>query len=54
MSYKESDWFKTRNAKIKRANGGHVMGKPIVAAEAFTAVGTWWQQTPWTLKGIHP
>lgn len=28
MSYEESDWFKTRNRKIERANGGHVMGKP--------------------------
>lgn len=35
---------------IEAASIGHVMGKPIVAAEAFTAVGTWWQQTPWTLK----
>jgi len=35
---------------IEAASIGHVMGKPIVAAEAFTSVGTWWQQTPWTLK----
>ncbi len=35
---------------IEAASIGHVMGKPIVAAEAFTAVGTHWKQTPWTLK----
>jgi hypothetical protein len=35
---------------IEAASIGHVMGKPIVAAEAFTAVKTYWKQTPWTVK----
>ena len=46
-------WLNTFNSAwscIEAASIGHVMGKPVVAAEAFTAVGTWWQQTPWTLK----
>lgn len=46
-------WLNTFNSAwscIEAASIGHVMGKPIVAAEAFTATGTWWQQTPWTLK----
>ncbi len=46
-------WLNTFNSAwscIEAASIGHVMGKPVVAAEAFTSVGTWWQQTPWTLK----
>ncbi|MCP4312455.1 MAG: glycosyl hydrolase [Bacteroidetes bacterium] len=35
---------------IEAASIGHVMGKPIVAAEAFTAVKTYWKETPWSLK----
>jgi len=35
---------------IEAASIGHVMGKPIVTAEAFTAVKTYWKETPWTLK----
>jgi len=35
---------------IEAASIGHIMGKPIVAAEAFTAVKTYWKETPWTLK----
>jgi hypothetical protein len=35
---------------IEAASVGHIMGKPIVAAEAFTAVQTNWKETPWTLK----
>jgi len=39
---------------IEAASIGHVMGKPIVAAEAFTSGGAYWgkawQETPWTLK----
>jgi len=46
-------WLNTFNSAwscVEAASIGHVMGKPIVAAEAFTSVGTWWKQTPWTLK----
>jgi hypothetical protein len=39
---------------IEAASIGHIMGKPIVAAEAFTSGGAYWekvwQETPWTLK----
>ncbi len=42
--------FKSAWSCIEAASIGHVMGKPIVAAEAFTAVKTSWQQTPWTVK----
>lgn len=35
---------------IEAASIGHVMGKPIVAAEAFTAVNTFWKETPCSLK----
>ncbi|MCP4453592.1 MAG: glycosyl hydrolase, partial [Planctomycetes bacterium] len=35
---------------IEAASIGHIMGKPIVAAEAFTSSSTFWQKTPWTLK----
>jgi len=35
---------------IEAASIGHIMGKPIVAAEAFTAVGTDWTETPGMLK----
>ena len=46
-------WRNTFNSAwscIEAASIGHVMGKPIVAAEAFTAVKTYWKETPWTLK----
>jgi hypothetical protein len=42
--------FKSAWSCIEAASIGHVMGKPIVAAEAFTAVKTYWKETPWTLK----
>jgi hypothetical protein len=42
--------FKSAWSCIEAASIGHVMGKPIVAAEAFTAVATFWKQTPWTVK----
>jgi len=35
---------------IEAASIGHIMGKPIVAAEAFTAVSPDWTEKPWTLK----
>ena len=35
---------------IEAASIGHVMGKPIVAAEAFTSSGTFWQKSPWMVK----
>jgi hypothetical protein len=35
---------------IEAASIGHIMGKPIVAAEAFTSSATFWKKTPWTLK----
>ena len=46
-------WLNTFNSSwscIEAASIGHIMGKPIVAAEAFTAVGTDWTEKPWTLK----
>jgi len=46
-------WHNTFNSAfscIEAASIGHIMGKPIVAAEAFTAVGTDWTEKPWTLK----
>jgi len=46
-------WANTFNTAFscrEAASIGHLMGKPIVAAEAFTSVGTFWKQTPWTLK----
>jgi len=46
--------FKSAWSCIEAASVGHVMGKPIVAAEAFTSGGAYWekvwQETPWTLK----
>ncbi len=35
---------------IEAASVGHIMGKPIVAAEAFTSDGTGWTEKPSTLK----
>jgi len=35
---------------IEAVSIGHITGKPIVAAEAFTAVKTYWKESPWTLK----
>ncbi len=35
---------------LEAASIGHVMGKSIVAAEAFTSGKTFWQKTPWMLK----
>jgi hypothetical protein len=46
-------WLNTFNSAwscIEAASIGHVMGKPIVAAEAFTAVRPDWAEKPWTLK----
>ncbi len=46
-------WHNTFNSAwscIEAASIGHIMGKPIVAAEAFTAAGTNWTEKPWTLK----
>lgn len=46
-------WRNTFNSAwscIEAASVGHVMGKSIVAAEAFTAEKTYWKETPWTLK----
>ena len=42
--------FQSAWSCIEAASIGHTMGKPIVAAEAFTATGTWWRETPWTKK----
>jgi hypothetical protein len=35
---------------IEASSIGHVLGKSVVAAEAFTAVQTHWKTSPWTLK----
>jgi hypothetical protein len=46
-------WHNTFNSAwscIEAASIGHIMGKPIVAAEAFTSAGTNWTEKPWTLK----
>ena len=46
-------WYNHFNSAwscIEAASIGHVMGKPIVAAEAFTAVSPDWTEKPWTLK----
>jgi len=46
-------WRNTFNSAwscIEAASIGHIMGKSIVAAEAFTAEKTNWKETPWTLK----
>jgi len=46
-------WHNTFNSAwscIEAASIGHIMGKPIVAAEAFTSDGTAWTEKPWTLK----
>ena len=46
-------WLNTFNSSwscLEAASIGHVMGKPIVAAEAFTSSRTFWRKTPWTLK----
>jgi len=42
--------FNSAFSCIEAASIGHIMGKPIVAAEAFTAEGTAWTEKPWTLK----
>jgi len=42
--------FKSAWSCIEAASIGHVMGKTIVAAEAFTSSGTFWQKSPWTVK----
>jgi len=42
--------FKSAWSCIEAASIGHIMGKPIVSAEAFTAVKTYWKETPATLK----
>ena len=38
--------FKSAWSCIEAASIGHTMGKSIVATEAFTAVKTWWKETP--------
>jgi hypothetical protein len=46
-------WHNTFNSAwscIEAASIGHIMGKPIVAAEAFTADHPDWMEKPWTLK----
>ena len=46
-------WLNTFNSSwscIEAASIGHIMGKPIVAAEAFTAAGTAWTEKPSALK----
>jgi len=46
-------WLNTFNSAwscLEAASIGHIMGKPIVAAEAFTSSRTFWRKTPWTLK----
>jgi hypothetical protein len=46
-------WLNTFNSAwscIEAASIGHIMGKPIVAAEAFTSNGPDWNEKPWTLK----
>jgi hypothetical protein len=46
-------WYNHFNSAwscIEAASIGHVMGKPLVAAEAFTAVGPDWRESPWTIK----
>ena len=42
--------YKSGWSCIEAASVGHTMGKPIVAAEAFTAVKPDWMEKPWTLK----
>ena len=42
--------FNTAFSCIEATSIGHLMGKSIVAAEAFTASGTHWTEQPWTLK----
>ena len=46
-------WHKGFNSAfscLEAASIGHIMGKPIVAAEAFTAEAPDWTEKPWTLK----
>ena len=46
-------WYNHFNSAwscIEAASIGHIMGKPIVAAEAFTAVRPDWTEKPWSLK----
>jgi hypothetical protein len=46
-------WYNHFNSAwscLEAASIGHIMGKSIVAAEAFTAVRTDWTEEPWTLK----
>ncbi len=42
--------FNTSFSCLEAASIGHLMAKPIVAAEAFTSSYTYWQKPPWTLK----
>ncbi len=42
--------FDTSFSCLEAASIGHVMAKPIVAAEAFTSSETFWQKAPWMLK----
>lgn len=42
--------FRSAFSCIEAASIGHVIGKSIVAAEAFTAAGTHWKTSPWALK----
>ena len=46
-------WHKGFNSAwscIEAASIGHIMGKPIVAAEAFTSSATFWKKSPWMVK----
>ncbi len=46
-------WLNTFNSAwscSEAASIGHTMGKPIVAAEAFTSDGPDWNEKPWTMK----
>jgi hypothetical protein len=42
--------FNSAFSCIEASSIGHIMGKPIVAAEAFTADHPDWTEKPWTLK----
>ena len=42
--------YNTAFSCIEATSIGHIMGKSIVAAEAFTNGGTDWKEKPWTLK----
>jgi hypothetical protein len=46
-------WYNQFNSAfscLEAASIGHILGKPIVAAEAFTAVSPDWTEKPWTMK----